>query len=342
MFKERGENFSDFASGAQPDSREYVRPEERTDCGDIVKLAARAASEDAVRIPVVDISALDEGGTDDGRRACVEAVRAAAEAFFALPIAEKEKYANDPAAGRLQGKAVDELPPESPPREDHGATAAAAKKSEAQMFPGVVQARIILFQKEIDAKLAKKAPPPPPPESAWRVVVYLTSLRGIRQTYEDCCATSAILRGYGVRVDERDLSLHAGYKDKLRAALGGAGAVPGEHGRPHPQVFVDGRHLGGAEDVRRMHESGELTNTLLKACDTVAPAVAAVGKGGRQLASSDPCGGCGGVRFVPCDACSGSCKVFVADDEDGGCSGAGAFRRCPECNENGLVKCPVC
>ncbi|KAF0918038.1 hypothetical protein E2562_021729 [Oryza meyeriana var. granulata] len=116
-------------SGLSAVPPEYVRPEEeRTDLGDAVELAARAASEDAVRIPIVDISAFDEGGTDDGRRACVEAVRAAAEewgvmhiaghgipedvidrlraageAFFALPIAEKEKYANDPAAGRLQG-----------------------------------------------------------------------------------------------------------------------------------------------------------------------------------------------------------------------------------------------
>uniref|UniRef100_A0A0D9WNI8 Glutaredoxin domain-containing protein n=1 Tax=Leersia perrieri TaxID=77586 RepID=A0A0D9WNI8_9ORYZ len=220
-----------------------------------------------------------------------------------------------PGSPAFDPKAVDELPPEP-----H-----AKKGTEIQMFPGVVRARIILFQKEIDAKLAKKAPPPP--ESARRVVVYLTSLRGIRQTYEDCCATSAILRGYGVRVDERDLSLHAGYKDELRAALG--------HGRPLPQVFVDGRHLGGADDVRRMHESGELTGALLDACDTAAPVV---GKG-----SSEPCccGGCGGVRFVPCDVCSGSCKVFVADDEDGG-AGGGAFRRCPECNENGLVRCPVC
>uniref|UniRef100_A0A0E0HMY3 Glutaredoxin domain-containing protein n=1 Tax=Oryza nivara TaxID=4536 RepID=A0A0E0HMY3_ORYNI len=238
-------------------------------------------------------------------------------------------------------KAVEELPPESPPRD--AAADDDDKKGEIQKFPGVVRARIILFQKEIDAKLAKKAPPPPPPppESARRVVVYLTSLRGIRQTYEDCCATASILRSYGVRVDERDLSLHAGYKDELRAALGdgagGGGGVPGQ-GRPLPQVFVDGCHVGGAEDVRRMHESGELTGTLLKACDTAAAAVAAVGKGGRQLAPpSEPCGGCGGVRFVPCDACSGSCKVFVADDEDGG-----AFRRCPECNENGLVRCPVC
>ncbi|XP_040381229.1 uncharacterized protein At3g28850-like [Oryza brachyantha] len=257
----------------------------------------------------------------------------------------------DPDVMAVFRKAVEQLPPASPPRVDDGAAAAVAKKSEIQMFPGVVRARIILFQKEIDAKLAKKAaappPPPPPPESARRVVVYLTSLRGIRQTYEDCCATTAILRSYGVRVDERDLSLHAGYKDELRAALGGAGALavqPGHRGRLLPQVFVDGCHLGGAEDVRRMHESGELTNTLLKSCDMAAPAAAAVGKGGRHLEPSEPCGRCGGVRFVPCDACSGSCKVFVVEDEDGGggCSGAGAFRRCPECNENGLVRCPVC
>uniref|UniRef100_A0A0E0Q0C8 Non-haem dioxygenase N-terminal domain-containing protein n=1 Tax=Oryza rufipogon TaxID=4529 RepID=A0A0E0Q0C8_ORYRU len=34
----------------------------------------------------------------------LDRLRAAGEAFFALPIAEKEAYANDPAAGRLQGK----------------------------------------------------------------------------------------------------------------------------------------------------------------------------------------------------------------------------------------------
>ncbi|KAL5200483.1 hypothetical protein ABZP36_021686 [Zizania latifolia] len=222
-------------------------------------------------------------------------------------------------------KAVEELPPESPPRDD----GAVAKEREIQMFPGVVRARVILFQKEIDAKLVKKAPPPP--ESARRVVLYFTSLRGIRHTYEDCCDTSAILRSHGVRVDERDLSLHAGYKDELRAALDAPG-----HVTPLPQVFVDGWHLGGADDVRRMHESGELSKALLSSCDMAA---AAVGKAG-SLASPEPCGGCGGVRFVPCDACSGSCKVFVEDEDCGGT--AGAFRRCPECNENGLVRCPVC
>uniref|UniRef100_A0A0E0JIZ1 anthocyanidin synthase n=1 Tax=Oryza punctata TaxID=4537 RepID=A0A0E0JIZ1_ORYPU len=114
-------------SGVSAIPPEYVRPEEeRTDLGDALELG-RTASEDTTRIPVVDISAFDDD-QGDGRGACVEAVReaaadwgvmhiaghglpddvvdrlrAAGEAFFALPIAEKEAYANDPAAGRLQG-----------------------------------------------------------------------------------------------------------------------------------------------------------------------------------------------------------------------------------------------
>ncbi|KAL6606915.1 hypothetical protein ACP70R_042568 [Stipagrostis hirtigluma subsp. patula] len=236
----------------------------------------------------------------------------------------------DPDILAVFRKAIDELPPDSPPpdrvaRKGGGGV----EKVDVEMFPGIVRARVNVFQEKINAKKAPPRPfpppppPPPPPESARRVVVYLTSLRGVRQTYEDCWSTSAVLRGYGVRVDERDLSLHAGYKDELRAALGGAG---GRYALP--QVFADGRHLGGAEEVRGMHEAGELAGAL-EACEAAPRA-----KGG---AAPEACSGCGGARFVPCDVCSGSCKVFV-DDEDG----AGAFRRCTECNENGLVRCPLC
>ncbi|XP_062230022.1 uncharacterized protein At3g28850-like [Phragmites australis] len=224
-------------------------------------------------------------------------------------------------------KALDELSPKSPSCDVVARNGADAKKVEIQMFPGIVRERVSVLQENIDAKLAKMAtprppPPPPPPESTRRIVVYLTSLRGIRRTYEDCWSTSAILRSYGVRVDERDLSMHAGYKDELRAVLGGT-----VHGGL-PQVFANGRHLGGAGEVRRMHETGELASAL-EACE-MAP--------GGAGAALEACVGCGGLRFMPCDVCSGSCKVFVVEGEEG----AGAFRRCPECNENGLVRCPVC
>ncbi|XP_066378645.1 uncharacterized protein At3g28850-like [Miscanthus floridulus] len=242
----------------------------------------------------------------------------------------------DPELLDVFRKALDDLAttPDSPLPDDFvkrdGGGGDVEKRAKIQTFPGIVRARVDVFQEKINAKTklaAKKALPPPPPESAGRVVVYLTSLRGIRQTYEDCWSTSAILRGYGVRVDERDLSMHAGFKDELRAALGDDG------GRRLPQVFADGRHLGGAEEVRRLHEAGELASALA-ACD--APCATKGGAGAQDYA----CAGCGGLRFVPCDGCSGSCKVFVEDEDGSG--GGGAFRRCPRCNENGLVKCPVC
>ena len=232
-------------------------------------------------------------------------------------------------------KAHDEMPP---PPDDPGndecakkpddpvGDEASVKKREIQRFPGIVRARVSAFQQRIDAKLAKLAPPkppapPPPPDSARKVVLYLTSLRGIRKTYEDCWSTRSILHGYGVRVDERDLSMHAGFKDELNAALGApAGRLP--------QVFADGRHLGGAEEIRRMHEAGELSRAL-EACE-MAPPPSAGGKG----IALDACSGCGGVRFVPCEECSGSCKLFLEE--------VGTFRRCPDCNENGLVRCPLC
>jgi glutaredoxin len=155
------------------------------------------------------------------------------------------------------------------------------------------------------------------------VVLYFTSLRAVRRTFEDCRAVRAILRCYRVRVDERDVSMHAAFKSELRDLL----LAGGFEGGPFlPRVFVDGGKLdvGGADDVRALHEAGELTR-VLAGCEA-APA-------GRT------CAACGDARFVPCETCHGSCKVFV-DDE--GCRLAGCFQQCPDCNENGLIRCPVC
>ncbi|GJN32509.1 hypothetical protein PR202_gb21023 [Eleusine coracana subsp. coracana] len=117
-------------SGLCAISPEYVRPaDERAGLGDAFDVDDR----DGLQIPIVDISPFTGGnGKDDDddqrRRVVVEAVRAAATdwgvmhvaghgvprelvdrvrtagaGFFALPVAAKEAYANDPAAGRLQG-----------------------------------------------------------------------------------------------------------------------------------------------------------------------------------------------------------------------------------------------
>jgi leucoanthocyanidin dioxygenase len=117
-------------SGLSAIPAEYVRPaDERADLGDALELArAHAGDHTAPRIPVVDISPILAGLGGQPEEKCVEAVRAAAAewgvmhisghgipgevldrlraagaAFFALPVEAKEAYANDPAAGRLQG-----------------------------------------------------------------------------------------------------------------------------------------------------------------------------------------------------------------------------------------------
>ncbi|CAL5003825.1 unnamed protein product [Urochloa decumbens] len=189
-----------------------------------------------------------------------------------------------------------------------------------------------------------KLRPPPPRTVKGAVVVYFTSLRGVRRTFEDCRAVRAILRCYGVRLDERDVSMHAAFKSELRALLllaagSGGGGEGGFEGRPAPlpRVFVVGGgvlrgDLGGAEEVRALHEAGELAGALA-GCDA-APGAGRPGHAGA-------CAACGGeARFVPCGTCHGSRKVFVDDEV---CRRfAGFFRQCPDCNENGLIRCPVC
>ncbi|KAK9154702.1 hypothetical protein Sjap_002182 [Stephania japonica] len=145
-----------------------------------------------------------------------------------------------------------------------------------------------------------------------RVVVYFTSLRGIRRTYEDCCSVRMILRGFRVPVDERDISMDSAYRKELQS-LNLSKIVS------LPQVFIRGKHIGGAEEVRQLHESGELAKML---------------KGFPVRSPGSVCEGCGDARFVPCFNCNGSRKVFCEEEEQ--------LRRCPDCNENGLIRCPEC
>jgi glutaredoxin domain-containing cysteine-rich protein 1 len=144
-----------------------------------------------------------------------------------------------------------------------------------------------------------------------RVVLYFTSLRAVRGTFEDCRDVSAILRGLRVAVDERDVSMDAAYLAELRALM--------RQARPAlPKLFVGGRLLGEADEVRLMHESGELRRVLA----------------GAAQAPPSPCATCGGSRFAPCGACGGSHRLFSIK--------TGEFRVCTACNENGLVRCAAC
>ncbi|KAI5063712.1 hypothetical protein GOP47_0022259 [Adiantum capillus-veneris] len=151
-----------------------------------------------------------------------------------------------------------------------------------------------------------------PPKGEDKVVLYFTSLRGVRKTYKDCCVLRSILQGFGVHVDERDVWMHSQFREELTQLLDNMQLQV-------PRLFIKGRYIGGVEEVCQLHEDGLLADlivgmpyfgTFRKACE-----------------------GCADMRFVPCFTCHGSCKVV--DD-------LGRVLRCNECNENGLMLCPLC
>ncbi|XP_052184499.1 uncharacterized protein At5g39865 [Diospyros lotus] len=196
-------------------------------------------------------------------------------------------------------------------------------KSRPSIFHRVRIAKSILRAWSAQLPHSEPALPQPEPEpepepeiylpgSENRVVVYFTSLRVVRSTFQDCNAVRSILRGFRVSVDERDVSMDARFMDELQRIMGR------DKGKLRlPRVFVGGKYIGGADEIWQLHEAGELK----KLVEGLHPAEVGV------------CEVCGGYRFILCDECSGSRKLF---------SEKGGFRTCAACNENGLIRCPSC
>ncbi|KAM7270094.1 hypothetical protein ACFE04_029308 [Oxalis oulophora] len=143
------------------------------------------------------------------------------------------------------------------------------------------------------------------------VVIYTTTLRGIRKTFEDCNTVRSIVESHLIRVLERDISMDSGFKEELRGLMGTKEVKV-------PVLFVKGRFIGGVDEVVKLEEEGKL-GVLFR---------------GIPVAVGGGCKGCGGVRFVMCRMCNGSCKVLGEEKKK--------MVKCDECNENGLIQCPVC
>ncbi|CAJ2644103.1 uncharacterized protein At5g39865-like [Trifolium pratense] len=141
------------------------------------------------------------------------------------------------------------------------------------------------------------------------IVVYYTSLRIIRRTFNDCRTVRSILKRFSVAVDERDVCIDERFREELEELLG-------RRSVPLPCVFIGGEYIGGVDEFRKIYDSGELQEMM------------------ERLPKSIPnvCDFCGGMRFVVCDECDGSHRLFV----ENGC------RTCPSCNTNGLIRCPAC
>lgn len=189
--------------------------------------------------------------------------------------------------------------------------------------------------KPLDPKFPEKSEKLCPPsgdggggEKENRVVIYTTSLRGVRRTFEACNAVRAAIESFGVVICERDLSMDRGFREELSSLMAKNGN-PEEEEEANataamlpPRVFVKGRYIGGAEEVMRLVEEG-LLGDLLRGI----PKKKGRGRG---------CDGCGGLSFLPCSGCNGSCKVVEGWGSDA------VVVKCTDCNENGLVRCPIC
>lgn len=160
-------------------------------------------------------------------------------------------------------------------------------------------------------------------------MIYTTTLRGIRKTFEACNAVRSAIQGIGVLICERDISMDRGFREELRQLLKGKG----ESELVPPRVFVKGRYIGGVDEVMRIaedEENGGLGNLL---------------QGLPKVRAGQVCDGCGGVRFLPCFQCNGSCKMvasLVQEETDGLPQERTVVVRCSDCNENGLILCPIC
>ena len=52
-----------------------------------------------------------------------------------------------------------------------------------------------------------------------KIVIYMTSLTAIRETYSHCCTVLEIIHNHNVRYQTKDIYLHPKYKKELKERL---------------------------------------------------------------------------------------------------------------------------
>eukprot|EP00118_Oscarella_pearsei_P004363 m.18559 g.18559 ORF g.18559 m.18559 type:complete len:242 (+) comp27677_c0_seq4:491-1216(+) len=143
-----------------------------------------------------------------------------------------------------------------------------------------------------------------------KIVVYMTSLSAVRETYQQCRVVLLILRAHRVKVSQKDIMLHDEFHDELKERLGRSEITV-------PQVFVNGHHVGGQTEVMALNEAGTLADLLTLF----------------EKNHQSDCEVCGSKGFITCMWCQGSKKSI---------RNRYGTLRCTVCNENGLQLCPEC
>uniref|UniRef100_A0A915K4X1 Glutaredoxin domain-containing protein n=1 Tax=Romanomermis culicivorax TaxID=13658 RepID=A0A915K4X1_ROMCU len=175
-----------------------------------------------------------------------------------------------------------------------------------------------------------------------KVVVYMTSLRVIRPTWESCRSTISILENHSINFERRDVNLYPGFWDELknRLDLGNDGDDDNTAFLELPQIFVDGVHFADAKRLCELTELGQIKNIL-------APYM-------HLNKSKSLCGECYGFQFVPCRFCHGGKKSNLRIDVENYRKSdstttvndinlyASLRLKCTKCDSSGLIRCDAC
>lgn len=69
-----------------------------------------------------------------------------------------------------------------------------------------------------------------------------------------CARAKALLARKGVKYEEIDVMEHPERRAEMRARAGGRNTVP--------QIFIDGAHVGGSDDLQALEKEGKLDPLL--------------------------------------------------------------------------------
>ncbi len=81
-----------------------------------------------------------------------------------------------------------------------------------------------------------------------KVEIYTTPLCGY------CARAKSLLERKGVSYEETDITMVAGARDKMIERANGLRTVP--------QIFIDGKHVGGSDDLHTLERNGQLDPLL--------------------------------------------------------------------------------
>lgn len=65
-----------------------------------------------------------------------------------------------------------------------------------------------------------------------------------------CARAKGLLQDKGVAFEEIDVFMDVGQRETMRSRAGGRNTVP--------QIFIDGRHIGGCDDLVALERAGKL------------------------------------------------------------------------------------